>query len=102
MMSTVNIQPKDIRKMLNLKSDADYEVFIKSVRFLFDILCYAKEGSSVNTGLVTFLKYSDEDLLVTDKDQSVSYKIVPEEDTQVIYQELSEAVSKASEIILPV
>lgn len=101
-MSSINIQPKDIRKMLRVENDEDYELVLKTLRFMFDILCYAKDGSTINTGMVSFVKCSDDEFYVQDEDRTYQFKIIPETQTEVIFQELAEALSRSAEIILPV
>jgi hypothetical protein len=75
---------------------------MRSYRFLFDILCYLKEGGQVTTGIVTLTKYSDQDVLLTDGEQTVAVKVDVDIKSDMMFEEFSEAISRASEIVIPV
>jgi len=101
-LSTINIQPKEIKKLLEIKSEKDYDLVLKAYKLLFDLLCYAKDGSSFVTGMVTWVKCSDDEIVVSNGKKSVVLKVKPETQPEVLFQELAEAVGKSFEIILPV
>lgn len=101
-MKSLTMQPTDIKRILQIKNEEEFELVIKAYRFLFDILCYLKEGGNITTGIVTWTKYSDSEVIATDNESNVIFKTSVDFKSDIMFEELSDAISKASEIVIPV
>lgn len=96
------LQPSDVRRLLNIQTDSEYELVVKSWRFLFDFLFAAKDGTQIVSNLIQFTKCGDLNILMTSEDgRQVEIEFNPKIDELVMFDEILGVVHDLGIIKLP-
>ena len=97
----VVLQPADVRQILNIKTDEEYELIVKSWRFLFDFLYYAGDGTQIVSNLVTFTKCGSIWLLMSKDNKGVELEFTKEINETDLYEEIMSLIDDKKIIKLP-
>lgn len=96
------LQPKDIRRVLGIRNDADYEMVVKSWRFLFDFLYAAKDGTQIISNLVNFTKCENVSVLVSNTDgRQLELEFNPNIDEDDLFEEFLGVLDDTKIVRLP-
>lgn len=96
------LQPSDVRRFLNIQTDGEYELVVKSWRFLFDFLFAAKDGTQIVSNLIQFTKCGESVLMVNNDDgRQVEIEFNPKIDELVMFDEILGVVNDLGIIKLP-
>lgn len=96
------LQPSDVRRFLNIQTDEEYNLVVKSWRFLFDFLFAAKDGTQIVSNLVQFTKCGDLNLLLSSNDgRQLELEFNPNIDELVMFDEILGAINDLGIIKLP-
>ena len=95
------VQPEGIRKLLNIKTDQEYDLVIKSWRFLFDFLYAMEDGTQVISNLVKFTKCGNLGILVSSDDKQLELEFTPEIDEDDLFEEIFGLIDETKIVKLP-
>jgi hypothetical protein len=96
------LQPEDVRRILNITDDAEYELVVRSWRFLFDFLYSAKDGTQVISNLVQWTKCGNLGVLVTSNDyRQMELEFAPEIGLDNLFEEIMGVVEDSGIVKLP-
>jgi hypothetical protein len=97
----VVLQPSDIRQILNIKNDEEYDLIVKSWRFLFDFLYAAEDGTQIVSNLVKFTKCGSLGALVSSENKGVEIEFSSEINEANLYDEIMSLIDDKKIIKLP-
>ena len=96
------LQPKDLRRVLGIKNDADYNLVVKSWRFLFDFLYAVKDGTQIVSNLVNFTKCENFSVLVSSEDgRQLELEFNPNIDEDDLFEEFLGVLDDTKIVRLP-
>ena len=95
------VQPEGIRKLLNIKTDQEYDLVIKSWRFLFDFLYAMEDGTQVISNLVKFTKCGNLGILVSSGEKQLELEFTPEIDEDDLFEEIFGLIDETKIVKLP-
>lgn len=96
------LQPSDVRRFLNIQTDEEYELVVKSWRFLFDFLFAVKDGTQIVSNLIQFTKCGDLTVLAASSDgRQLELEFNPKIDELVMFDEILGVVNDLGIIKLP-
>jgi hypothetical protein len=95
------LQPSDIRNILGVKTDEEFDLILKSWRFLFDFLFAAKDGTQINSNLVKFTKCGNLGVLASCGDRNTELEFKPTLDKDDLFDEILGVISDNKIVKLP-
>jgi hypothetical protein len=95
------LQPSDIRNILGVKTDEEFDLILKSWRFLFDFLFAAKDGTQINSNLVKFTKCGNLGVLASCGDRNIELEFNPVIDKDDLFDEILGVISDNKIVKLP-
>lgn len=93
-------QPNDIKRFLKITNDNDYDLVIKSWRFLFDFMYAMPDGTVVHSNLVKWIKCRSHEVVAVDScgNRQLEFNFCPELDEEDLSDEII-GVLKDSKIV---
>lgn len=95
------LQPADIRAIIGIKTDEEFDLVLKSWRFLFDFLFAAKDGTQLQSNLVRFTKCGNLGLLASCGDKNIELKFDSNIDQDDLFDEIIGIIEDNKIVKLP-
>ena len=95
------VQPDGIRKLLNIKTDQEYDLVIKSWRFLFDFLYAMEDGTQIVSNLIIFTKCGNLKVLMSTDEKQLELEFNPEVNDDDLFEEIFGLIDETKIVKLP-
>ena len=95
------LQPSDIKTILGIKTDDEFDTILKSWRFLFDFLYAAKDGTQVVNNLVRFTKCGNLGVLASCGEKNIELEFDKSIDKEDLFDEIIGIIGDNKIVRLP-